>query len=484
MQQGVGVLFGRAHIDLIIIAVDEKPGSARGEAGVGPVVPLHGAAGIFAAPLLDNGKHLLLRQKPGKNAGRVEGHHVLVHIQLRQAQIGHADLLPLVDEGRALLQHVHGGQHFPALHPVFLAAVAADNARVVVVFDVQGVPAPALQLVLPLAEGLFHLEKVERPADHIRHKAVGLHVGEGDHLVEHLVRSLRHVAQGSVRVGGGAFAHDEAVVLAQNIVFEFLEIPVGLGAVGIVLEPVCRRDLRIRARQPRGFGDEGDHVLPEAVHPHVQPEAEDALDLIAHSGVAHIQIRLLFGEQMQVVFVQIAVVLPGLPLEERGPVVGRLLLSAAARFAGAPVIIIVVGVIAAFAALDEPGVLIRAMVDHKVHKHAQAPVVGFLQHALENREVAEVRVDVHIVGDVVTPVGIGRGVEGREPDRVHPQALDIIQTVEHAVEIADPVAVSVAEAAGPDMVDHHILVPGSKRHGLTLLAACFLYCNTDLFDCQ
>ena len=128
-----------------------------------------------------------------------------------------------------------------------------------------------------------------------------------------------------------------------------------------------------------------------------------------------------------------------------------------------------VGVVAALAALDEPGVLVRGVVDHKVHEHAQAAVVGLLQNALEDLEVAEVRVDVHVVGDVVAPVRVRGGVERREPDRIHAQTLDVVEPVQNAVEIADPVAVAVAEAPGPDVVDHHILIPGSKRHEVPLL---------------
>ena len=128
-------------------------------------------------------------------------------------------------------------------------------------------------------------------------------MGEGDHLVQHLIGPLGDVAQGGAGIGEGTLPHHEAVVLAQHVPLELLEIVVHLGPVGEVLHAVGHGDGRVDAGQARGLGDEGDHVLPEAVHPHVQPEAHDALHFFPDLRIVHVQIRLLFGEQMQIVFV-------------------------------------------------------------------------------------------------------------------------------------------------------------------------------------
>ena len=104
------------------------------------------------------------------------GHDVLKLIQALQSDVGHADFLTLVDEGSAPLQHIHGGKHFAALCAVPFAAVAADNARMVVVFNVQSVPCLALQFFLPIGKGALHLAQVERRLDHVGHEAVRLHV--------------------------------------------------------------------------------------------------------------------------------------------------------------------------------------------------------------------------------------------------------------------------------------------------------------------
>ena len=66
---------------------------------------------------------------------------------------------------------------------------------------------------------------------------------------------------------------------------------------------------------------------------------------------------------------------------------------------------------------------------------------------------------VHIVGDVIAVIGVGRGIERREPYRVHVEALDVVELAQHAPEVADTVAVAVAEAARPYLVYRHLLVP-------------------------
>ena len=128
-------------------------------------------------------------------------------------------------------------------------------------------------------------------------------MGEGYHLVEHLALPLGDIAQGDVRIGERALSHGEAVVIFQHLVPELLQIAVDLRPVGEVLHAVGYGQPGIGIGQAGGLGNEGDHVLPEAVHPHVQPEAEYVLHLGADLGIVHVQIRLLFREQMQIVFV-------------------------------------------------------------------------------------------------------------------------------------------------------------------------------------
>ena len=74
-------------------------------------------------------------------------------------------------------------------------------------------------------------------------------------------------------------------------------------------------------------------------------------------------------------------------------------------------------------------------------------------------EVAEERVDVAVVADVVAVVGLRRALERGQPDGVHTQRRDVRQPRSDAVEVADPVAVGVGEGARVDLVDDRVPPP-------------------------
>ena len=78
---------------------------------------------------------------------------------------------------------------------------------------------------------------------------------------------------------------------------------------------------------------------------------------------------------------------------------------------------------------------------------------------VELGEVAEDRVDVAVVGDVVAVVVLRRGIEGAEPDAVDAELLEIRQSGADAGEIADAVPGAVQEAADVDLVDHCVAPP-------------------------
>ena len=78
---------------------------------------------------------------------------------------------------------------------------------------------------------------------------------------------------------------------------------------------------------------------------------------------------------------------------------------------------------------------------------------------VEGREVAEERVDVAVVGDVVAEVRHRRAVDRRQPERVDAEPLQVVQPRAHALEVADAVARGVGERARIDLVDDGLLPP-------------------------
>ena len=80
----------------------------------------------------------------------------------------------------------------------------------------------------------------------------------------------------------------------------------------------------------------------------------------------------------------------------------------------------------------------------------------------KSRERAVGRVDLAVVGDVV-PVVAQRGrVEGQEPERGDAEALEVVELLDQAPEVADAVAVAVVEGPHVELVDDGVLVPGRR----------------------
>ncbi len=65
------------------------------------------------------------------------------------------------------------------------------------------------------------------------------------------------------------------------------------------------------------------------------------------------------------------------------------------------------------------------MVGHDVHHQAQAVCVGIGNEAIEVLERAVLAVDVDVVGDVVSVIEAGTGVEGCDPDRIDAEVGEI-----------------------------------------------------------
>ena len=91
--------------------------------------------------------------------------------------------------------------------------------------------------------------------------------------------------------------------------------------------------------------------------------------------------------------------------------------------------------------------------------HADVALVGLGHQAVEVRQRAVLRIDVLVVGDVVAEIDLRRGIDGREPDRVDAEFLQVVEALGDAVQVADAVAVRVLKAARIDLVDDGVLPP-------------------------
>ena len=80
-------------------------------------------------------------------------------------------------------------------------------------------------------------------------------------------------------------------------------------------------------------------------------------------------------------------------------------------------------------------------------------------------EGAEDGIDRPVVGDVVAGVGERGRVPGVEPEGVDAEILEIRESRANAGQVADSVAVRVAEAPDVDLVDDRVAPPLRVRYG-------------------
>jgi len=345
---------------------------------------------------------------------------------------------------------------------------AADPLRPDRQAEPRGVPDHVMVGQHPGRRGAHGRTGAQRPVDHLALRGGGpgrLQVVEVERLVHLVGPHVRREPLGRAHPRLG-HQHPPAGVAVHQ------PPPGAVDLVHPVLVPDRRRAV---AQRPRGRRehrpDPGEvgrldqavrHVHPEAVHPPIQPEPQDLLELGPHQRVVPVEVRLGGVEQVQVPLAGGAVRLghpgPGRTAEHALPVVGRHLAARSAavaeqvtrplrtarpgRHRGA-----------------EPLVGARRVVGHQVEDHPQAARVGLVHQLVGVGQAAEQRVDRAVVGDVVAGVGLRGGVERRHPDRVHAQLHEVVQPARHAGEVAEAVTVGVGEGARVDLVDDRVPPP-------------------------
>src|SRR4051794_35929897 len=93
------------------------------------------------------------------------------------------------------------------------------------------------------------------------------------------------------------------------------------------------------------------------------------------------------------------------------------------------------------------------MVGHEVENDLETPAVCFGHKPIKIVESAEHWLDACVIGHVIPKVGHGRFVDGRYPEGVNAQPLQVVEPARDPVEIAYAVAIGVHEATRVNLVD-------------------------------
>ena len=220
--------------------------------------------------------------------------------------------------------------------------------------------------------------------------------------------------------------------------------------------------LQLVVGEPRRLADHGDGVDAEPVDAAVEPEPQDAVEVVDDVGVIPVEIGLGRREHGEVPLTGRAVGLddagPRRAAEDGLPVVRGLVAACAATIAEVEPL--------AFGRpgrgrqrVLEPHVLRAAVVGDDVHHDPDAERACVADKGVELLEIAVVGLDVEVVGDVVPVVGLRRRVARIEPDRIDAEIGEVGQAAADAGEVADAVVVRVGERAHVQLVDDRSLPP-------------------------
>ena len=89
--------------------------------------------------------------------------------------------------------------------------------------------------------------------------------------------------------------------------------------------------------------------------------------------------------------------------------------------------------------------LVGGVVYHQFGNDTNAMGVRSSDKPLHVGHRAVVGMDVSIVADIIAVVQPGRRIEWQQPDRIDPEAGDVVEPRDQAGKIADPVVVRVKE---------------------------------------
>ncbi len=217
----------------------------------------------------------------------------------------------------------------------------------------------------------------------------------------------------------------------------------------------CLARLRRIAAQLAIVETEVHRIEPQAIDTLVEPEPQIVEHGRADFGVVEIEIGLRRQEIVQVVLAASRLPLPCDAAENGQPVVGR----CPVRPRIGPHIPVGFRIVAARAALAKPRVFARCVTQNVIDDHLEPESMRLREQPLEVSHRAEHGIDIAVIRHVVAEIRHRRFEERRDPDGVDAEARHVVEPVDDALQIADAVAVAVAEAARIDLVDHRAAPP-------------------------
>jgi len=428
-----------------VFAGNRQPWRPGAEIGAFGIIPGHGRATAIAA----------FEGRPKRQpVGIAQGF-------VRHVCLGQPKLFALIDAHRAAQRTDQRGQQIGQSGRRLRPAPAAEHARHIMIGYRPARPTvghPGFERAHRVANvggGKIVGQQLEA-VGHVQALALGV-LGHGGERV--FRGNLAQCGRAGVAIKQGAQVFEKPEVFRLGVVV--MVILIGVRIVRAEAAPGAFGRWLGRVVAQRGIVEaEIDGVQAQAVDTPIQPEPHVVQRGCAHLGVMEIEVGHRSQKVVQKILLPARLPLPGHPAENRQPVVGR----RAVRARIGPHVPIGLGVVAAFAAFEKPGMIAGTVAEHLIDHHLQPQPVGLGQQPVEILQGAEQRIDRARVGDVVAKIRHRRLEEWRHPDRVHAQAGHVVQPFDDAGQIAHAIAVAVPEAARVNLIDDGAAPPGCFGH--------------------
>src|SRR5215813_11988506 len=171
--------------------------------------------------------------------------------------------------------------------------------------------------------------------------------------------------------------------------------------------------------------------------------------------MAPVEIGLLLEVSMIVVLLGCRIPFPGAAAKHTDPVVGW---STMRRWV-VPQIPITLRVLPRGPRGHEPGMLIRRMIRDIVQEDFELTPMGLGHKLIKVFQGTKEGVDIRVVRDIVAKISHGGRKDRRQPERIDPQPLEVIESTGNAGQITNAITITVHERARIDMIDHAALPP-------------------------
>src|SRR4051812_41583639 len=108
--------------------------------------------------------------------------------------------------------------------------------------------------------------------------------------------------------------------------------------------------------------------------------------------------------------------------------------------------------------------LIGGVIDDELRQHLDVTRMRGLEERLEIVDRAVRWVDRLVRRDVVAVVLERRWIEWQQPDAGGTELLNVVELLDHTAEVAEAVAIGVAERLDVQLIDDRVLVPERVCH--------------------